>query len=192
MTACLIRFDAPHPAWQYFAMSPLTPIELLLPDLRAYARSLSVSADAADDLVQDAIERALKAEARPVEPCELRPWIFRVIRNLHYDELRRARVRREYVTREKRLFLGAGPIPDQARDVLLRLAFERMPAEKREVLFLVDVMGLKYAEAAEVMGVARGTVMSRLSRARQALRAAVDGPDTRAETREPRRGARQK
>lgn len=163
-------------------MRPLDPIETLLPELRGYARSLSVSADAAEELVQDAVERALRSEGRPEDIGDLRPWMFRVIRNLHYDELRRARVRREYTTRERRLFTEAAPLPDPARDVLLRLAFEQMPAEKKEVLFLVDVIGLKYAEAAEVMGIARGTVMSRLSRARAALRAAVDGPAERAET----------
>ena len=88
----------------------LTPIEMLLPELRAYARSLSAGADAAEDLVQDAIERALQARTRPEEITELRPWMFRVIRNLHYDELRRARVRREYIAREKRLFTHVGPV----------------------------------------------------------------------------------
>ena len=56
----------------------------------------------------------------------------------------------------------------------------------------MDVIGLKYAEAAEVMGIAQGTVMSRLSRARQALRMAVDGPAERKEARPTRRGARQR
>jgi RNA polymerase sigma-70 factor (ECF subfamily) len=83
------------------------------------------------------------------------------------------RVRREYLTREKRLFPEGGKVPDHARDVLIRLGYERLSPEKREVLFLVDIMGLKYAEAAEVMGVAAGTVMSRLSRARRALRTIV-------------------
>jgi len=171
-------------------MKPLTPIETLLPELRAYARSLSASADAAEELVQDAVERALRAEARPAALADLRPWMFRVIRNLFYDELRRARVRKEYFTRERRLFSESGPMPDQARDVLLRLAFERMPEDKREVLFLVDVIGLKYAEAAEVVGVAPGTIMSRLSRARQALRAAVDGSEALETPRESRHGTK--
>ncbi len=154
-------------------MGSLTQIEVLLPELRAYARSICERPDAAEDLVQDAIERTLKSESPPNALSSLRPWMFRVIRNLHLDELRKLRVRREYLAREKRLYVEGNEVPDHARDVLIRLGYERLPPEKREVLFLVDIMGLKYAEAAEVMGVATGTVMSRLSRARQSLREIV-------------------
>ncbi|WP_413717940.1 RNA polymerase sigma factor [Silicimonas sp. MF1-12-2] len=155
-------------------MGSLTQIEVLLPEIRAYARALCDRQENAEDLVQDAIERALRAEDRPGTLSEFRPWMFRVIRNLRYDELRKRRVRREYISREKRLYGQAYWAQDHARDVLLRLAFERMPSKKREILFLIDVVGLKYAEAAEIMGVAAGTVMSRLSRARKALRDEVD------------------
>jgi RNA polymerase sigma-70 factor (ECF subfamily) len=155
-------------------MGSLTQLEVLLPELRAYARSLVANPDSAEDLVQDAIERTLRAAERPAALSELRPWLFRVIRNLHYDELRKWRVRREYIAAEIRHYSAVGPVSDHARDVLLRLAYERLPPEKREVLFLVDIMGLRYAEAAEVMGVAQGTVMSRISRARRALRAQLE------------------
>lgn len=154
-------------------MPRLTQIEVLLPELRAYARSLCAHREAAEDLVQDSIERSLKSANAPATLPELRPWMFRVIRNLHHDELRKLRVRREYLAAEKRLSVYGAATPDHARDALFRLGYAKLPPEKREVLFLVDIMGLKYAEAAEVMGVAHGTVMSRLSRARSALRAIV-------------------
>lgn len=157
-------------------MASLTQMEILLPELRAYAVAICSSRDDAEDLVQDAIERALRAESRPRVLDELRPWMFRVIRNLHYDELRKKRVRREYLAAERRLSDEAGS-SDTARDVLIRIAFERLPPETREVLCLVDIMGLKYAEAAKVMDVPPGTVMSRISRARKALLAAVSGQD---------------
>lgn len=157
-------------------MASLTQIEILLPELRAYAVAICSSRDDAEDLVQDAIERALRAEGRPRVPDELRPWMFRVIRNLHYDELRKLRVRREYLAAERRLSDEAGS-SDTARDVLIRIAFEKLPPETREVLCLVDIMGLKYVEAAKVMDVPPGTVMSRISRARKALLAAVSGQD---------------
>lgn len=131
--------------------------------------------------MQDAIERALRTDRRPTVLNELRPWMFRVIRNLHYDELRKRRVRREYLAAEKRLSDEAGTT-DAARDILIRLAFEKLPPEMREVLCLVDIMGLKYSEAANVMNVANGTVMSRISRARKALLARVEGMDVRVET----------
>mgnify|MGYP001308702264 CR=1 FL=1 len=149
----------------------------LLPRALRFARSLTRDAVAAEDLVQDAVERGLRSDRRPELLEELRPWMFRVIRNLHYDELRKRRVRREYSAEEKRLSDEAGG-PDTARDVLIRLAFEKLPPETREVLCLVDIMGLKYAEAAKVMDVPNGTVMSRISRARRALLDVVDGAGT--------------
>lgn len=155
-------------------MDSLTQIEVLLPEIRAYARALCDRQENAEDLVQDAIERALRTEDRPGALSQFRPWMFRVIRNLRYDELRKRRVRREYIAKEKRLYSQAYLANDHARDVLLRLAFESMPSEKREILFLIDVMGLKYSEAAEIIGIAEGTVMSRLSRARKALREEID------------------
>ncbi|WP_289091317.1 RNA polymerase sigma factor [uncultured Sulfitobacter sp.] len=158
-------------------MAQRTLIEILLPELRAYATAICQSRDAAEDLVQDAVERGLRSDRRPELLEELRPWMFRVIRNLHYDELRKRRVRREYSAEEKRLSDEAGG-PDTARDVLIRLAFEKLPPETREVLCLVDIMGLKYAEAAKVMDVPNGTVMSRISRARRALLDVVDGAGT--------------
>ncbi|MEO1679538.1 MAG: sigma-70 family RNA polymerase sigma factor [Pseudomonadota bacterium] len=161
-------------------MASLTQIEVLLPEFRAYAIAICASSDDAEDLVQDAIERALRTDGRPNVLDELRPWMFRVIRNLHYDELRRKRVRREYLAAEKRLSDEAGS-SDAARDILIRMAFEKLPPDMREVLCLVDIMGLKYAEAAKVMNVANGTVMSRISRARKALLALVDGTQVRSE-----------
>ncbi|MEM8870359.1 MAG: sigma-70 family RNA polymerase sigma factor [Pseudomonadota bacterium] len=159
-------------------MASLTQIEVLLPEFRAYATAICASSDDAEDLVQDAIERSLRAENRPQSLDELRPWMFRVIRNLHYDELRKRRVRREYLAAEKRLSDEAGT-SDAARDMQIRMAFEKLPPAMREVLCLVDIMGLKYAEAADVMNVPNGTVMSKISRARKALLALVEGTGAR-------------
>ncbi len=165
-------------------MESRTLFEHLFPELRAYARSLTSRFDAADDLVQDAIERGLKAPNAPSALAELRPWMFRVIRNLHYDELRKWRVRKEYIASETRQSSVPGAGGDQERDTLIRLAYERLPPEKREILFLVDIMGMKYAEAAGILGIAPGTVMSRLSRARLALRQEVDDDRKPAEARQ--------
>jgi RNA polymerase sigma factor (sigma-70 family) len=156
-------------------MASLTHLDLLLPELRAYARSVSGSADDAEDLVQDATERALRSSTRPNPLTELRPWMFRVIRNLHYDELRKRRVRREYSAGLGRLSSESSQVSDHAKDILIRRAFEKLPPEAREVLFLVDIMGMRYREAAQVMDVPNGTVMSRVSRARRALLGMVEG-----------------
>ena len=151
------------------------PLAFLLPEFRAYALTISGSQEVAEDLVQDAVTRALGAERRPCRPEELRPWMFRVIRNLHTDELRKRRVRREYLSEATRLLDERSHGGDRERDLLVRLAFERLPPPAREVLFLIDVMGFKYIEAAEVIGVPPGTMMSRVSRARKALMQLVDG-----------------
>lgn len=156
-------------------MDDFSHIARLLPELRAYAKSICSSADNAEDLVHDAVERALRSQNCPALLDEMRPWMFRIIRNLQYDELRKRRVRREYFSAEKRLLDEFGDNSDTARDVMVRMAFERLTPEKREVLFLVDIMGLKYLEVAEVMDIPVGTVMSRISRARASLLALVDG-----------------
>jgi len=89
--------------------------------------------------------------ARPTKLEELRPWMFRVIRNLSYDELRKRRVRREYSSGVGRLSSKASQVGDHAKDILIRRAFDKLQPEVREILFLVDIMGMKYKEAAEVL-----------------------------------------
>lgn len=150
-------------------MASLSQIELLLPELRAYARSISETGHDAEDLVHDAIERVLRSTTCPTKLAELRPWFFRVIRNLNVDEFRKKRVRMEYFRAQSYTITDLNQRGDHENDVLCRLAFERLPAGMREVLFLVDVMELKYGEAAQVLDVPVGTVMSRVSRARRAL-----------------------
>lgn len=152
-------------------------IEILFPELQAYAGAICDAQHEAQDLVQDAVERAMRAKAPPRRIDELRPWMFRVLRNLRYDELRKWRVRREYSEAGRRLLDEASHESGTERVVLTRLAFAKLPSGCREVLFLVDIMGLKYREAAEVMDVPTGTVMSRLSRARKQMLDLVEGED---------------
>lgn len=141
----------------------------LRPQLVGFARAICGTPEA-DDLVQDAIERALKADSPPLESPDLVPWMFRIIRNLHVDELRKSKVRAEYVDYQKRLSgEGYNRESDPLQDLLVRQAFEALSPPHREVIFLVDIMGMRYLEAGEILGVAEGTIMSRLSRARQAM-----------------------
>ena len=147
----------------------------LRPQLLAYARSIADSHDDADELVADAIERCLRAPSPPDAKDALKFWMFRTIRNLSIDELRKRRVRREY---SERLGRHSGEIAHAVagaeETVPVRLAFEQLKPYEREILFLVDVMGMTYAEAAEVISVPVGTVMSRVSRARRALLERLD------------------
>ena len=151
-------------------MSIIDQLIRLRPQLIAYAQAVCGNADQADDLVQDAFERAITARGAPEEMRDLRPWMFRIIRNLHIDDLRKARVRTEYASHHIRLFdenMHDGS--DRLRDLLVRQTFEALPPQQREIIFLVDIMGMRYAEAGDVLGVPEGTVMSRLSRARHAM-----------------------
>lgn len=106
-------------------MPSFAQIEILLPQLKAYALSLCDVSEDAEDLVQDAIERALRADGRPKKPDALRPWMFRVMRNLHFDELRKMRVRREYLAAQKQLSQDLIN-KDVMRDMLVRLAFDAL------------------------------------------------------------------
>jgi len=157
-------------------MASLSQLEILLPELRAYARSICGSMDDAEDLVQDAIERSLRTENVPSKLQDFRPWMFRVIHNLNIDELRKRRVRKDYSKSEEHLNQNAFYRNVAVQDTYLRMAFDKLPSDMREILFLVDIMGMKYKEASLVINVPDGTVMSRVSRARRALAELVNGP----------------
>lgn len=108
--------------------------------------------------------------------------MFRVIRNLFIDSMRKERVRREFYRAHARLSdVGASSAGggDPVETLLVRQAFARLAAREREILGLVDILGLSYAQAAAVLGVPAGTVMSRLSRARRAMIAAMGESNVR-------------
>lgn len=147
-------------------------IEPQIPALRRYAFALLRDREAADDLVQDTLERALSAWSGRRRDGDLRAWLFTIERNLFLGALRR-RGRRGVDVGAETLEQVPDPGSDPeaglgARDVLAGL--DTLPEEQRSVLLLVAVEDLSYAEAACVLGVPVGTVMSRLSRARERMR----------------------
>ncbi|WP_025898400.1 RNA polymerase sigma factor [Sneathiella glossodoripedis] len=141
-----------------------------LPDLKAYSLALCRNEDEANDLVQEAVKKALSAKRIPKSKDELKPWLFRIIRNTYIDVKRREANAAEYFDDVSRLYSGS-PVehPKVLEEILVRQALENLTARDREILYLIDVLGFKYAEAAIVLGVAEGTIMSRVSRARSAL-----------------------
>jgi RNA polymerase sigma-70 factor (ECF subfamily) len=153
-------------------------IVALLPRLRAFARSLAGTRDGADDLVQATCERALRASESFAPGTRLDAWLFRIMRNRWIDEHRAARPQLSLDDPElaPALELEAQPGADaelRLRLVEVRDAMGRLPEAQRSVLVLVCVQGLSYREAAEVLEVPVGTVMSRLARARSAVGAAL-------------------
>lgn len=147
-------------------------LEALAPALRRFARALSRDAETADDLVQDTMVRALRAE-HLFQGGDLRTWLFTILLNLDRNR-RRGLARRPTFAVVEDVDPPGEPTSDgTGRDIERGLAL--LPQEQREVLLLVALEGMSYREAAEVQGVPIGTVMSRLSRARAALRAHIEG-----------------
>lgn len=141
-----------------------------LPHLRAFARFVTHNADQANDLVQDTIVRALRAQHQYQAGTNLKAWTFTILRNLHVNNLRRQRVRMESIED------GALEIFAVAPDQYARLEFQelrrallKLSPEQREVLILVGASGFRYEEAATICKCAVGTIKSRLSRARNEL-----------------------
>lgn len=152
----------------------------LHPELLAYAQSLTLDKSAAEDLVHDALVRALQSKAVPSGADEVRPWAFRVVKNLFLDVQRRQKVRVGYARSEA--FLNDGPRqrnPDPVETLIVRQAYDSLSARDREVICLIDILGLTYAEASAVMEVPLGTVMSRISRARRAMLDIMEGSNVR-------------
>ena len=147
-------------------------LEPLSPALRRLARALSRDAETADDLVQDTLVRALRAE-HLFHGGDLRTWLFTILLNLDRNR-RRGLSRRPILAVIEDVDPPAEPSSDgTGRDITRGLSL--LPPEQREVLLLVALEGMSYREAADVQGVPIGTVMSRLSRARTTLRTHVDG-----------------
>jgi len=145
----------------------------LLPRLRRFAYGLTGSLDRADDLVQSTCERALARHHLWKAETRLHSWMFRIMQNLWFDDLRAGR-RREVATSNEALDNLVGGDSEAELAARLELAAVRrhiacLPPEQRVVLLLVSVEGLSYKEAAAVLEVPVGTVMSRLARARLAL-----------------------
>src|SRR5579885_1728892 len=149
----------------------------VLPRFRRFARGLTGSASEADDLVQAACERALAREHQFQEGTRFDSWMFRIVQTIWIDQLRARDVRKEDgEVAEERLGSDAPVRGVEARLALgeVRQAVSRLPLDQRTTLMLVTVEGLSYKEAAAVVGVPVGTIMSRLARARIALQSALD------------------
>lgn len=171
--------------------APIRPddmVEMLGP-LRRYARTLTRDRDDAEDLVQAALVRALERRttfrsgagaghsAAGQSGSVLRGWLFAILRNVFVDARRSARATqaREAAAAD----LGAETVP-AAQEGAVRLgqvrdAFFRLPEEQRAALHLVAIEGMSYRDAADALGVPQGTLMSRIGRARAALRAMEAG-----------------
>jgi len=144
----------------------------LIGPLRGYARALVGQASAADDLVQEAMLRALHAQRQFMPGSELRAWLFTILRHTWLESQRRlGREQRATAAMEPATPTEASQGGGMALD-RLAAALQALPALQREALLLVGAKGMSGAEAARICGVAEGTLRARVARARQALRRA--------------------
>ena len=147
-------------------------LEAVVPRLRRYARALTGSREAADDLTQDALERAWHKRALWQPGTDLRAWMFTIMHNVFVNGMRKGRPTvsmDEVAGEEPRAASGASVETGIVLGELAR-SLSLLPDEQRDVLLLVGLEQFSYAEASEVLGVPIGTVMSRLSRGRERLR----------------------
>ncbi len=150
-----------------------------IPRLRRYARSLVYDSATADDLVQTTLERGLSHWHQFDQRRDMLVWLLSIAHNAFLDQRRRD-ARMSFVDPAQATAQQDQQRADPGVDVGLRIdllaALGRLSLDHREPLLLVSVEQLSYAECAEVLGIPIGTVMSRVSRARSALRALLDGP----------------
>jgi RNA polymerase sigma-70 factor, ECF subfamily len=162
--------DAPAPFRQQLLLA--------IPRLRRYARSLVFDPSAADDLVQTALERALTHWHQFDQRRDILVWTISIAHNAHLDEHRR-RARMPIVEPREGQPAAEDRLVANSPDIGLRLdlvaALRQLPVEQREPLLLVTLEQLSYAECAETLQIPIGTVMSRISRGRAALRILLDG-----------------
>jgi RNA polymerase sigma-70 factor (ECF subfamily) len=147
-------------------------LEQAIPFLRRYARALTRDREAADDLVQDTLLRALRS-AHLFHGGAVRTWAYAILTNLNRNRLRSLARRPALLPVDEAALAGPGQAESGARDIARALA--ALTEDQRSVLLLVVLEGLSYRAVAEVEGVPIGTVMSRLARARAGVKAFLDG-----------------
>ena len=155
-------------------MNPESIVEHI-PRLRRYARALVGDRHSADDLVQDTLERAWNKFHLWRSGSDLRAWLFTVMHNVFVNEVRRARNQIEQSMEEVPVVAVRATQGDALEIAEVDRMLHTLPAEQREVLLLVAVEQMSYDEVSRVLSIPIGTVMSRLSRARERMRAAMGG-----------------
>lgn len=166
----------PDPATgQESSASFIDQLEAMIPQRRAFARSLCRNADLADDLVQDACLRAWAARDRFIPGAPMRPWLFKIIRNLHTGHNRKAWRSESLDPDDAETALVTASTQEWTTDFrVLESALQHIPAKQREALVAVLAAGFSYEEAACLLGCSEGTVKSRVSRGREALATLMD------------------
>lgn len=157
-------------------------LRALIPRLRRFGHSLTGSPEDGDDLVQEALEKALSREGQFRVGSRLDSWMYKIMQNAWIDQKRSAARRRQIIQPMSEDVVAVG---EDGRDAFgsrinlrqVREAMMHLHPDERSVLALVSIEGQTYREAAETLGIPIGTIMSRLSRARARLLQLLDGDD---------------
>lgn len=150
-----------------------------MPALRAFARSLTRNRTEADDLVQETLLKALSNIDKFDPGTNLRAWLFTILRNTYYTEIRKRRRENDGMSTLAQQDSNVGPAQEWAVTLTsLKEALELLPSDQREALVLVGAAGLSYEEAADVCGCALGTIKSRVNRARAKLLVLMGAEET--------------
>jgi len=146
-----------------------------IPRLRRYARALLGDRAAADDLVQDTLERAWSRLHQWRAGSDMRAWLFGIMHNLRVDQLRRPRLSTQSIDADEFELPTRATQADALELRDLESALSHLADEQREILLLVALEEMSYADIAATLGIPIGTVMSRLSRGRERLRLIMEG-----------------
>ncbi len=149
-----------------------------IPNLRRYARALVGDRDGADDLVQDTLERAVR-KFHLWRPGDLRAWLFSIMHNVFVNQLK-ARKPGTEIEIDEATIAARIPTADSVDVLDLQRALLALAPEQREVLLLVALEDMTYADVSGALGIPIGTVMSRLSRGRERLRRLMNGETAKA------------
>jgi len=184
--------DLPIEPVEHVALSDAefkTQLAAVIPHLRAFGRSISGSRDLADDLVQETLMKAWAARQRFQAGTNMRAWTFIILRNLYLSQMRRARFKGEWDDLVADRLLAAPASQDRHVELGdMQRALLHLPQPQREALILVGAGGFAYEEAAEICGVAVGTIKSRVARGRVALETIMNDnslPSRRTHSNEP-------
>ena len=143
-------------------------------DLKIYAYSVCSDYHLAEDLSQEVLAKVLESKRVPNNITELKPYAFRMLKNLYIDYIRKQNLRADYQTLQQQLFEKYSiDRCDMLNQYSINQAFNGLNEDQREILYLVDVLGYKYTEVADSLGLPIGTEMSRLSRARAKMLAFI-------------------
>lgn len=153
----------------------LREIEQCIPALRRYAFALLRDTDRADDLVQDCLERAMRKRLLWRRGSSMRAWLFTMLHNVHVNQLRKRANLRVSVLEDDDWVTHLEPRDADSLMGDIVKCLEKLSEEQRQVLLLVALEGFSYKEVSKILKLPMGTVMSRLSRAREAMKKLMDG-----------------